>query len=78
MKSVATITGLVIDGEITNRAQAQALVTEEAQERAKLMEISEEEAREDLLASIRQAANYYSPQRRDYIVKLFSQENSHE
>jgi hypothetical protein len=51
----------VRDGEITTREQARALVDEECAEYAKVMEISEQEARESLLANITLAATMYYP-----------------
>lgn len=73
MKSMAQIFGAVMDGEITTPEQARALIAAECVEYAKVLEISEEEARVSLLANITNAASlYFPPGGQARIADLFS------
>ena len=56
MRSISAILWTVIDGEINTPAQAEELLAEESKEYANALQITEAEARAQLLANIHDAA----------------------
>jgi hypothetical protein len=66
---------LVIDGEITTKDQAAALVTEEVRAIAEFYHLSEEEARKRLLESIGYVTGYLSHDQADHVMELFDTEH---
>jgi hypothetical protein len=72
MKSTWQILSAVVDGEISTRQQATALLNEETGDLALFLGISEDEARAKLLGNIAAiAGRYHSPKNRKLISDLF-------
>jgi hypothetical protein len=78
MRSMAQIINLVIDGEITTKEQAAALVEEEVRDRVAFYYISHvtaEQARTSLLMQIGYVTGYCSHEQADKIMELFDTEH---
>lgn len=71
MRSMNQIINLVIDGEITTKEQAAALVDEEAREYAEALHIDEAGARANVLSGIGYVTGYLSHAQADRIMELF-------
>ena len=71
MRSMLQIINLVVDGKITTKKQAAALIDEEVKEYAPALKISEAEARSKLLENIGYVTGYFSHDAADKIMELF-------
>jgi hypothetical protein len=71
MRSMLQIINLAIDGEVTTKEQAAALVKLEAAEAAAFYKISEAEATARLLENIGYVTGYFSSEQADKIMDLF-------
>jgi hypothetical protein len=65
------ILNLAIDGKITTKEQAAALVNEEVAAIVMVYHLSEEEARKKLLESIGYVTGYLSHDQADHVMELF-------
>ena len=75
MRSLFEILRLVVDGVITTKEEAAALVDEEVKEAVAAQHITAEDARKNLLASIGYASGYYSYKTADRLLELFDTEH---
>ena len=71
MRSMNEIINLVIDGKVTTKAQAAALVEQEAAEAADFYKMSAKKARANLLHNIGYWTGYLDLKRADEIMDLF-------
>jgi hypothetical protein len=69
------ILNLVMDGKISTKEQAAALVNEEVAALVEHYQLSEEEARKRLLESIGYVTGYLSHQQADRVMELFDTEH---
>jgi hypothetical protein len=75
MRSMMTFLNLIVDNEITTREQAAALVEQEAQVMAEFYQITQEEAKEKLLANIQEVTRYLSHKKAADVRELFGIEH---
>src|SRR5271155_2446298 len=75
MRSISEIVNLVVDGQLTTQEQANALIEDEVADRAKICNITEEEARSVLLANIGYTTGYMTHAQADTIMELFNIEH---
>jgi hypothetical protein len=75
VRSMLEIVNLVVDGKITTKEQAAALVDEEVAEGVKAYKITEAQARKNLLASIGYVTGYLDHKQGDVIMELFDTEH---
>jgi hypothetical protein len=69
------IINLVMDGEVTTKEQAAAVVDHETRERANFYAIPVEEARNKLLSQIGYVTCYLSHKQADNVMELFGTEH---
>lgn len=71
MKSMSAILNLVIDGEINTPAQGAALLDEEAREYAGALQLTQDDARAQLLRQIETSSRLCPPNRTERIREIY-------
>jgi hypothetical protein len=75
MRTLAEISGLIQDGKITTRAEAEALLEEESAAAAAFYQMPQEEVRRRLKSNIGYLTGYFSHAEADRIMDLFDTEH---